>query len=334
MNDAMAEVLAQLDPDLRKSVPWASEIEIVRQRVPSIGLNNALDGGFVYGRQVLLWGNKSAGKSTFCLEMISDAMKEGKTVLWIDVEKTFDPTWAAQFGINVDDLIVYQNVSSVSKMVEVIVKYITAGIDIIIVDSISMLLPSSYFKKGTDEQNDMADSKQMGTIAKELTEAVARINDANSKTLVVMISQLRNKLGSMFVSQEPTGGEAMKFASSSVVKLWSSASENNAIKEKIQVGDKLVENTVGREVTWTVNYNKTGPAFVSGNYNFYYKGPRKRGIDQTGELFDIAVGQGLIEKSGNAWFIIDDQKINGKAAGIKYLEDHPEKVNELVTALG
>ncbi len=102
------DFLSQLDPKLRKKITSGNTIEITKQKTPSISLNNALKGGFGYGRQVLIWGNKSAGKSSFCLQMIADAQKDGKICAWIDAEASFDPEWARKLGVDVDQLI-YSN---------------------------------------------------------------------------------------------------------------------------------------------------------------------------------------------------------------------------------
>ncbi len=283
------DFLSQLDPKLRKKITSGNTIEITKQKTPSISLNNALKGGFGYGRQVLIWGNKSAGKSSFCLQMIADAQKDGKVCAWIDAEASFDPEWARKLGVDVDQLI-YSNARSMNEMVDVGVQLMKAGVDILIVDSISALLPAIYFEKDSEELKQLENTKQIGAEARDMTNAVKMLNYANNNdkpTLLVLISQQRNNIGAMYASHVPTGGQAVKFFSSTVIKLWSSESENQAIKGKIQAGDKLIEEKVGRVVNWHVDFNKTGPAFLSGSYDFYFGGGTT-GVDKVADLVDTA----------------------------------------------
>jgi len=249
-------ILAKLDPKTRARVQSAQDIHIEKQLTPSIGLTDALKGGFAYGRQVLVWGNKSAGKSSFCLQMIALAQKDGKTCAWIDSEASYDQSWAEALGVDSSKLI-YSPAKTVNDMVDVATKLMDAGVDLIVVDSISALLPAIYFEKDGNEMKDLQDTKQIGAEAKDMTHAVKMLNYANKNTLLVLISQQRNQFGSMHASHIPTGGMAVKFFSSTVVKLWSSEAEANAIKAGIKVGDKIIEQRVGRPVNWIVDYSKT-----------------------------------------------------------------------------
>ncbi len=140
------DFLSQLDPELRKRVSNATEVEVKKQKTPSISLNNALKGGVGYGRQILIWGNKSAGKSSFCLQMIGEAQKEGKVCAWIDAEQSFDPEWATKLGVDTDKLI-YSEARTINDMVDVATQLMKAKVDVLIVDSISALLPAIYFEK-------------------------------------------------------------------------------------------------------------------------------------------------------------------------------------------
>lgn len=331
MSETMVEeVLAQLDPKLRKKVSSASGVEVVMQKTPSIGLNNALRGGLAYGRQVLLWGNKSAGKSSFCLSMIGQAQKEGKICAWIDAEQSYDPKWAEKLGVDSDSLI-YSQARTINDMVDVSTQLMSAGADIIVVDSISALLPAIYFEKDSTELKQLENTKQIGAEARDMTNAVKMLNYANNQTkptLLILISQQRNNIGQMYVSHQPTGGHAVKFFSSTIVKLWSSESEKNAIMGKIEVGDKVIQNKVGRQVTWTVEFNKTGPAFLSGMYDFYFDGDHI-GVDNIAEVVDVAEQLGHIEKGG-AWYTVLGERFQGRAKVVEWLRDNPEKVEELV----
>ena len=330
---AIDEFLSQSDPSLRKRLSNASDVEVTKQKTPSISLNNALKGGLAYGRQVMIWGNKSAGKSSFCLQMIGEAQKEGKLCAWIDAEQSFDPIWAQKLGVDTDKLI-YSEARTINDMVDVATQLMKAKVDILIVDSISALLPAIYFEKDSSELKQLENTKQIGAEAKDMTNAVKMLNYANNqenKTLLVLISQLRNNIGAMYASHMPTGGMAVKFFSSTVIKLWSSDSDNNALKSKITVGDKLIESKVGREVSWHIDFNKTGPNFLGGKYDFYFDG-EIIGVDKVADLVDTAELIGIIEKGG-AWYTVLGERLQGRAKVIEYLKENPEKLKELESKL-
>ena len=319
-------VLAKLDPKTRARVQSAQDIKIEKQLTPSIGLNFALRGGLGYGRQALVWGNKSAGKSSFCLQMIAMAQKEGKTCAWIDAEASYDQAWAEKLGVDSSALI-YSPAKTINDMVDVATKLMDAGVDLIVVDSISALLPAIYFEKDGNEMKDLQDTKQIGAEAKDMTHAVKMLNYANKNTLLVLISQQRNQFGSMHASHIPTGGMAVKFFSSTVIKLWSSEAEANAIKSGIKVGDKIIEQRVGRPVNWIIDYNKLGPPNLSGQYDFYYQG-ETLGVDRVGETLDVAEMCGIVEKGG-AWYTVNGERFQGRAKAVAYLKENPDVVDSL-----
>jgi recombination protein RecA len=206
-----------------------------------------------------------------------------------------------------------------------------AGVDIIVVDSISALLPAIYFEKDGNEMKDLQDTKQIGAEAKDMTHAVKMLNYANKNTLLVLISQQRNQFGSMHASHIPTGGMAVKFFSSTVIKLWSSEAEANAIKAGVKVGDKIIEQRVGRPVNWIIDYNKLGPPNLSGQYDFYYQG-ETLGVDAVGETLDVAEMVGAVEKGG-AWYTVNGERIQGRAKAVQYLRDNKDVVEELVKSI-
>lgn len=315
------EVLANLNPKLRKKITLGSEVEHTQfAKTPSFGLNRALNGGFPYGRQVLVWGNKSSGKSSFCLQTIAEAQREGKVCAWIDAEMTFDQDWARMLGVDIDNLIV-STARTINDMVDVGTDLMKAGVDIIVVDSISALLPAVYFEKDSTELKQLENTKQIGAEARDMTNAVKMLNYSNNQekpTLLILISQARNNIGAMYVSQQPTGGMAVKFYSSTIVKLFSSESDNQAIKGKIFVGDKIIEEKVGRRVRWEVQFSKTSPAFQSGEYDFYFRGS-DLGVDAIADLVDTAEILGLIERAG-AWYTVEGERYQGRdklVAGVK-----------------
>jgi recombination protein RecA len=307
------ELLANLNPKLRKKISLGSEIEHTHfAQTPSYGLNRALNGGFPYGRQILVWGNKSSGKSSFLLQTIAKAQAEGKVCAWIDAEMTFSPEWAAQLGVDVDTLIV-STARTVNDMVDVGTDLMTAGVDIIVVDSISALLPAIYFEKDSTELKQLENTKQIGAEARDMTNAVKMLNYANNQvkpTLLILISQIRNNIGAMYVSHMPTGGLATRFYSSTIIKLFSSESENQAIKGKIHVGDKIIEEKVGRKVRWDLQFSKTSPAFQSGEYDFYFRG-KDLGVDSIADLVDTAEMLGFVERAG-AWYTVEGERYQGR----------------------
>jgi recombination protein RecA len=323
--NAVTEILASLDPKTRKRVQTALEVDTPQQETPSIGLNLALKGGFGHGRQVMVWGNKSAGKSSFCLQMIALAQQEGKTCAWIDAESSYSQDWAKKLGVDSENLI-YSPAKTINDMVDVATQLMKSGVDIIVVDSISALLPAIYFDDG--ELKQLENTKQIGAEAKDMTHAVKMLNYVNEKTLLVLISQQRNQFGSMHASHIPTGGMATKFFSSTVIKLWSSEAEANQIKADIKVGDKLIQRKVGRPVNWIIDYNKLGPPNLAGQYDFYYQGDIV-GIDHVAETLDLAEQYGIIEKGG-AWYTILGERFQGRAKAIDWLRNNPETVGKLI----
>jgi recombination protein RecA len=320
------EVMAKLDPKLRKQLFVGDEMpETILQPTASYGLNRALGGGLPYGRQILIWGSKSSAKSSMCLQMIGLAQKEGKVCAWIDAEMSYDKKWAERLGVDTTKLIVSQ-CRTINEMVDLGTKLMQAGVDLVVVDSITSLLPAIYFEKDSDELKQLENTKQIGAESRDFSNAWKMINYANNKpkpTLFVLISQSRNNISAMYTSQQPTGGQATKFYSSTVIKLFSSESDNQAIKGKIPVGDKLIEEKIGRKVRWEVQFSKTSPGFQSGEYDFYFRGPFV-GVDAIGDLVDTAELAGIVTRTG-AWYVVsEDKKVQGRDAFIAYVRENDE----------
>jgi recombination protein RecA len=317
------DVLSQLDPKLRKTVMSGDTIpEIEYAATPSYGLNKALNGGLPYGRQVLIWGSKSSAKSSLCLQTIALAQKEGKICAWIDAEMSYDKTWAEKLGVDVSKLIVSQ-CRTINEMVDIGTNLMNAGVDVIVVDSFTSLLPAIYFEKDSDELKQLENTKQIGAESRDFSNAWKMINYANNKvkpTLFILISQSRNNISAMYTSQQPTGGQATKFYSSTVIKLFSSESDNQAIKGKIPVGDKLIEEKVGRKIRWDLQFSKTSPGFQSGEYDFYFRGDSV-GVDSIADLIDTAELRGIVERTG-AWYILPDgSKVQGREGFINRVKE-------------
>ena len=314
MSVSLEDVLAQLNPKLRKNILVGDEVPKTEYAAtPSFGLNRALNGGLPYGRQVLIWGSKSSAKSSLCLQTIALAQKEGKICAWIDAEMSYDRDWAEKLGVDTSKLIVSQ-ARTINEMVDVGVNLIEAGVDIIVIDSITSLLPAIYFEKDSSELKQLENTKQIGAESRDFSNAWKMLNYANNKvkpTLLILISQSRNNINAMYTSQQPTGGQATKFYSSTVVKLFSSESDNQALKGKIYVGDKAIEEKVGRKIRWELQFSKTSPAFQSGEYDFYFRGDNL-GIDGVADLVDTAELMGIVERTG-AWYLLPDgTKVQGR----------------------
>ena len=316
------EALAQLDPKIRKRIGTGEGIKIEIQPTPSAGLNRALGGGFPYGRQVLLWGSKSSAKSSLCLQMIGMAQKEGKLCAWIDAEMSYDEEWAKKLGVDTSKLI-YSEARSINEMVDVGVALLNAGIDLIVIDSISSLLPAVYFEKDSTELKPLDQTKQIGAESKDLKHAWLMLNYANNRekpALIIAISQSRNNIQQTYTQAAPTGGLTTQFMSSTIVKLFSSSSDSQAIKAKVKVGDKIIEQKVGRKVRWEVLNSKTSAPGDSAEYDFYYRGDLI-GIDMVGDLVDTAEMLGFVNRTG-AWYQLDDgTKIQGRDAFVDRVKE-------------
>jgi len=321
----MEEALAQLDPRIRKRLSNGAGFKTDFQPTPSFGLNRALGGGLPYGRQVLIWGSKSSAKSSLCLQMVGLAQAEGKLCAWIDAEMSYDEAWSKKLGVDTENLIVSQ-ARTINEMVDVGTALINAGVDLVVVDSITSLLPAIYFEKDSDELKQLENTKQIGAESRDFSNAWKMINYANNKvkpTLFVLISQSRNNISAMYTQQQPTGGQATKFYSSTVIKLFSSESDNQAIKGKIPIGDKLIEQKIGRKVKWELQFSKTSPGFQSGEYDFYFRGDGV-GIDSVGDLVDTAEMAGIVSRTG-AWYIVsEDKKVQGREAFINYVKENDD----------
>ena len=328
------EALAQLDPKIRKTISNGVGIQTFTQPTPSFGLNKALNGGLPYGRQVLVWGSKSSAKSSMCLQTIALAQKEGKLCAWIDAEMSYSEDWAVKLGVDPEQLL-YSQARTINEMVDVSVAFMEAGVDIIVVDSITSLLPAIYFEKGTEDLKQLENTKQIGAESRDFSNAWKMINYANNKvkpTLFILISQSRNNINAMYTSQQPSGGQSTKFYSSTVIKLFSSESDNQAIKGKIPVGDKLIEEKVGRKIRWELQFSKTSAGFQSGEYDFYFRGD-KIGVDTIGDLVDTAEMSGIVERTG-AWYLMPDgSKVQGRDSFIEKVREDEGLQNLLIQQL-
>lgn len=331
MSESENDRLARLDPKTRARLVAAEELATKKLETPSLGLNLALGGGLGYGRTSMIWGNKSAGKSSVCLQMIGKEHALGDPgVAWVDGESSFDRDWAERFGVDMNRINVTRS-KTISKATRDVISFLEAGYKIIVVDSISVLLPSMYFDK-QDQLKDVEDLKQLGQESLQLKYMVNQINAMNEDAVVILISQYRMNLSGMYPMPQPTGGNAVKFNCSTVLKFWASEAKDKQIKGDVQHGDRAYEEDIGRPVNWLVDFNKLGPMNQVGTYDFYYQGDAV-GIDSYGEVVDYAERYGVIKKGG-AWYSYEDNKWQGRHGVIKALHEDSALYERIVKELG
>lgn len=311
---ALAAALGQIEKQFGKgAVMRMGDHE--RQAIPaistgSLGLDIALGiGGLPKGRIVEIYGPESSGKTTLTLSVIAEAQKLGATCAFVDAEHALDPDYAGKLGVNVDDLLVSQpdTGEQALEITDMLVR--SNAIDVIIVDSVAALVPKAEIE---GEMGDM----HVGLQARLMSQALRKItgNIKNANCLVIFINQIRMKIGVMFGSPETTtGGNALKFYAS--VRL--DIRRTGAVKEG--------EEVVGSETRVKIVKNKVAPPFRQAEFQILYG----KGIYRNGEIIDLGVQQGLVEKSG-AWYSYKGNKIGqGKANAAKYLEDNQEVAREI-----
>lgn len=315
----MDKILAKLNPKVAQSFVLASQIEHELLPTPSLGLNMAIE-GIGYGRFTTLYGNRGSGKTMFALQCVAEAQKERKSVAWIDVEKNFRPSWARRLGVDPDKMHVSKQIISIADMADQSRELIKAGIDVLVVDSISQLMPQSFFEDDV-EIKDLAKTGQIGTFSKNMGQAINIMNGVNEHTAIILVSQVRNKIGSYGGGIQFMGGLALEHASSTTLKFWRTPSD--VIKEKVKIGDNLLlERPVGAPVTWTVEKNRGPGMGMSNTYDIYTAGDHI-GIDLVGEIVTYGIEYGIIKKGG-AWLTLGDIKLQGKPAMIDYLRENPD----------
>jgi len=276
----------------------------------SLGLDIALGiGGLPYGRVVEIYGPESSGKTTLTLQVIAQAQKQGKTCAFVDAEHALDPVYAEKLGVDVDALLVSQPDTGEQALEITDMLTRSGAVDVIIVDSVAALVPKAEI------EGEMGDS-HVGLQARLMSQALRKLTGSvkQSNCLLVFINQIRMKIGVMFGNPETTtGGNALKFYAS--VRL--DIRRTGAVKQ----GDEVV----GNETRVKVVRNKVSPPFRQAEFQIMYG----QGIYHMGEVVDLGVQQGLVDKSG-AWYAYKGDKIGqGKANAAKYLEEHPEVAEEI-----
>ncbi len=276
----------------------------------SIGLDMALGvGGLPRGRVIEIFGPESSGKTTLTLHVVAEAQKKGGNCAFIDAEHALDPAYAKKLGVDIDNLVISQPDTG-EQALEIADTLVRSGaIDVLVVDSVAALVPKAEI------EGEMGDS-HMGLQARLMSQALRKLTASISRTncMVIFINQIRMKIGVMFGNPETTtGGNALKFYAS--VRL--DIRRIGAIKDK--------EDTVGNQTRVKVVKNKVSPPFKVVDFDIMYG----EGISHYGELIDLGVKAGIIEKAG-AWFAYENNKIGqGRENAKEYLKSHPDIANKI-----
>jgi recombination protein RecA len=289
-----------------------SGVKLSFEAIPtgSLGLDLALGiGGLPRGRIVEVFGPEGGGKTTLALHVVAEAQKKGGTAAFVDAEHALDPTRAESIGVNTQDLLVSQpdTGEQALEIVETLVR--SGGLDVVVVDSVAALVPRA------EVEGEMGDAF-VGIQARLMSQAMRKLASAisKSKTLVIFINQLREKVGIMFGNPETTpGGRALKFYSSVRIDI-------RRIESIIDGGEAL-----GNRVRAKVVKNKVAPPFKQAEFDIMFD----KGISKSGSLLDVAIKADIIKKSGG-WFSYNGQNIaQGRESAKLYLEEHQKIASEI-----
>jgi recombination protein RecA len=279
-----------------------AEVEVIS--TGSLGLDLALGiGGLPKGRIVEIYGPESSGKTTLALHAIAEAQKKGGTCAFIDAEHALDPGYARKLGVDVDNLLISQPDAG-EQALEICDTLVRSGaVDVVVVDSVAALVPRAELEGEMGDSHVGLHARLMSQALRKLTGSVSRSN-----TLLIFLNQIRLKIGVMFGNPETTtGGNALKFYASVRMEIRRIGS----IKER--------DTTTGNQTRVKVVKNKMAPPFRQVDFDIMYG----EGISKVGELIDLGVKAGIIEKSG-AWFSCDSQRIGqGRENAKQFLRDNP-----------
>ncbi len=284
------------------------DIEVIS--TGSLGLDIGLGiGGLPKGRIVEIYGPESSGKTTLALHVIAEAQKAGGTCAFIDAEHALDPGYARKLGVNVDDLLISQPDAG-EQALEIADTLVRSGaIDVLVVDSVAALVPKAEL------EGEMGDT-HVGLHARLMSQALRKLtgNISRSGCLLIFLNQIRLKIGVMFGNPETTtGGNALKFYASARMEIR----RTGAIKER--------EEVVGNATRVKVVKNKMAPPFRQVEFDIMYG----EGISKVGELIDLGVKAGVVEKSG-AWFSAEGQRIGqGRENAKQFMRDNPALANAI-----
>src|SRR5687767_5286637 len=276
----------------------------------SLGLDIALGvGGLPRGRVVEIYGPESSGKTTLALHTVAEAQKKGSICAFVDAEHALDPVYARKLGVNVDDLLISQPDTG-EQALEIADTLVRSGaIDVLVVDSVAALVPRAELEGEMGDVQPGSQARLMSQALRKLTSSISK-----SRTMVIFINQIRMKIGVMYGSPETTtGGHALKFYAS--VRL--DIRRIGVIKERDEV--------VGNQTRVKVVKNKLAPPFKQVEFDIMYG----EGVSKTGELLDLGVKAGVVEKSGS-WFSYDSQRLGqGRENSRQFLKDNPQIADQI-----
>ncbi|MGV8833041.1 MAG: recombinase RecA [Devosia sp.] len=311
---ALAAALSQIERNFGKGsimrLGEAAAIEVESISTGSLGLDIALGiGGLPKGRIVEIFGPESSGKTTLALHVIAEAQKAGGICAFVDAEHALDPIYARKLGVNVDDLLISQPDAG-EQALEITDTLVRSGaIDVLVIDSVAALTPRAELEGEMGDSLPGLQARLMSQAMRKLTGSISK-----SKCLVIFINQIRMKIGVMYGSPETTtGGNALKFYAS--VRL--DIRRIGALKDR--------EEIVGNQTRVKVVKNKLAPPFRQVEFDIMYG----EGISKTGELLDLGVKAGIVEKAG-AWFSWDSQRLGqGRENARQFLKDNPAAANAI-----
>jgi len=315
---ALEAALAQIDKAFGKGSAMKlgskETMQVEAISTGSLGLDIALGvGGLPRGRVIEIYGPESSGKTTLALHVIAEAQKTGGTAAFIDAEHALDPVYAKKLGVNIDELIVSQpdTGEQALEIVDTLVR--SNAIDVLVVDSVAALVPRAEIEGEMGDSHVGLQARLMSQSLRKLTGSISR-----SRCMVIFINQLRMKIGVMYGNPETTtGGNALKFYAS--VRL--DIRRTGAIKDRDEV--------VGNATRVKVVKNKVAPPFKQVEFDIMYG----EGVSKIGEILDLGVKAGIVEKSG-AWFSYDSVRIGqGRENSKTYLKNNPEVADRLEKAI-
>ena len=289
-------------------------VEIETVPTGSLGLDIALGvGGLPRGRVIEIYGPESSGKTTLTLHVIAEAQKKGGVCAFVDAEHALDPVYARKLGVNLNDLLISQPDTG-EQALEITDTLVRSGaVDVLVIDSVAALTPRAEIEGEMGESQPGLQARLMSQALRKLTASISRSN-----TMVIFINQIRMKIGVMYGSPETTsGGNALKFYAS--VRL--DIRRIGAIKEREQV--------VGNQTRVKVVKNKVAPPFKQVEFDIMYG----EGVSKAGELIDLGVKAGVVEKSG-AWFSFDSVRLGqGRENAKAFLKTSPEMADKIERAI-
>jgi recombination protein RecA len=315
---ALEAALAQIDRAFGKGSAMKlgsrEKIEIDTISTGSLGLDIALGvGGLPRGRVVEIYGPESSGKTTLALHAIAEAQKGGGTAAFVDAEHALDPSYAKKLGVDVDELIVSQpdTGEQALEIVDTLVR--SNAVDVLVVDSVAALVPRAEIEGEMGDSHVGLQARLMSQALRKLTGSISR-----SRCLVIFINQVRMKIGVMYGNPETTtGGNALKFYAS--VRL--------DIRRTGQIKDR--DDIIGNSTRVKVVKNKVAPPFKQVEFDIMYG----QGVSKVGEILDLGVKAGLVEKSG-AWFSYDSVRIGqGRENAKEYLKENPDVAQRIENAI-